>query len=162
MQILAVSDIHGDLAQMTWIAEQEPGLLLIAGDLAGRHENRREVADWLKTLPFPVAICSGNHDWDGGIQWLYRLRNKRIIIDSVGFISGTPVIALPWPHFRFPNVGSWRMHGSAYQVSQIALDPAFARATGGLRFGLAGGIGNDDKGAGRQHQADTGGLWPLS
>ncbi|MEI7563976.1 MAG: metallophosphoesterase family protein, partial [bacterium] len=69
MQILAVSDIHGDLAQMAWIAEQEPGLLLIAGDLAGRHENRREVADWLKTLPFPVAICSGNHDWDGGIQW---------------------------------------------------------------------------------------------
>lgn len=91
MRILHVADLHARGLWMDWISAhaRQFDLLCIAGDLLdlfatettedraapgatntartvsrqSLHKQAREISAWLRTLPTPTAVCTGNHDW---------------------------------------------------------------------------------------------------
>lgn len=88
MKLLLSADLHGvpaDPAQLGNLAQARGGaLVVLAGDLLDLFAEEPaagqavHVAAWLRTLAAqagPVAVCSGNHDVDGGegAQWLREL-----------------------------------------------------------------------------------------
>ncbi|CAN5831774.1 hypothetical protein BH09VER1_BH09VER1_47560 [soil metagenome] len=106
MRILATSDLHANRKQMDWVSMTATcqDLILLAGDLLNAGNGREEVSDWVRGLPCPVAISSGNHDFmKEGIDWLYDLRGPERLIDQAGILAGVPVCALPW---QYPD-GDW-------------------------------------------------------
>jgi hypothetical protein len=98
MRILALSDIHGNVAAVARMRARQANdydLLIVAGDIGGAMS--REVFEVLDTFGCPVVYVYGNHDWDVAYDIRFgangvHLYGTLVIIDRlciVGF-SGCP------------------------------------------------------------------------
>ena len=64
MQILAGSDLHGDIAATRILvgAASAADVVIVAGDLGTKGEGALPILELLKTIPRPVILVPGNHD----------------------------------------------------------------------------------------------------
>lgn len=114
MKILAVSDLHFDLTQFDWVAQQAPhhDLVIIAGDLldiAGHLDLDSQitiVVKYLRTISAKtrLLVCSGNHDGDEKnaqqeyvARWLQRVRAAGLVVDGASSeLGGLKLSVCPW------------------------------------------------------------------
>ena len=100
MRILALSDIHGNVAAVARMRARQANdydLLIVAGDIGGAMGREVEVFEILDTFGCPVVYVYGNHDWDVAYDIRFgangvHLHGTLVIIDRlciVGF-SGCP------------------------------------------------------------------------
>ena len=98
MTILHVTDFHFNKRWFDWLPDNAPAhdLLVMSGDmlnLSDATSHRKQiywVADWIKDYPFPISICSGNHDleWDAEAElwtpayWLREVAGPKVWTDG--------------------------------------------------------------------------------
>jgi Icc-related predicted phosphoesterase len=98
MTILHVTDFHFNKRWFDWLPDNAPAhdLLVMSGDMLNFSDatsHRKQifwVADWIKDYPFPISICSGNHDleWDAEAElwtpayWLRELSGPKVWTDG--------------------------------------------------------------------------------
>jgi len=128
MRILHVADIHYRLAWFEWISRQsgDYDVLVVAGDLLNMfprestplQRQARVVGDWLKTLPKPTVVCTGNHDiWlaephlstdvfaEGG--WLRLCKRAGLVVDGQdASFHGERFAAVKWGDADWPDAAS--------------------------------------------------------
>ena len=125
MRILHVADIHYRLDWFDWISQQAGNydVLVVAGDLLNMDsleatplpQQAHIVCDWLKTLPNPAVVCTGNHDvWltearvktdifaEGG--WLQSCKREGLVVDGQNAaIYGEHFAAVKWGCADWPD-----------------------------------------------------------
>ena len=98
MIILHVTDFHFNKRWFDWLPDNAPAhdLLVMSGDmlnLSDATSHRKQifwVSDWIKDYPFPLSVCSGNHDleWDPEAElwtpayWLRELSSHKVWTDG--------------------------------------------------------------------------------
>ncbi len=78
MRILILADLHSRTEWFEWIRDRRVDLVVIAGDLldsfrsGGLTPQILQIDDWCRSLSFPLAVSSGNHDANipgGGVSF---------------------------------------------------------------------------------------------
>lgn len=99
MTILHVSDFHFNRRWFNWLTTSAPehDLLVMAGDLLNHTDDTTRlgkqiewVADWIKTYPRPLCVCSGPHDleWSSTVgrwtpaYWLREIDDPAVWADG--------------------------------------------------------------------------------
>jgi len=119
VQILHVTDFHGQERWYDWLATAAPrvDLICLTGDLLDLldyehiHTQIRMVGAQLGKVSVPLAICSGNHDSfpeDPQLldaAWLNELRRPSLWIDGDRFMhAGRRFLCIPW-NYPPPSAG---------------------------------------------------------
>jgi uncharacterized protein len=98
MTILHVTDFHFNKRWFDWLPDNAPAhdLLVMSGDMLNLSDatpHRKQihwVSDWIRDYPFPISVCSGNHDleWDAETElwtpayWLREVSGPNVWSDG--------------------------------------------------------------------------------
>lgn len=112
----------------TDIAQQNAGLVLLAGDLYDRAStpaDRHLAAGWIQTLAHraPVVVVRGNHDMPDDVSLLARMSGAHPIIveeqAAVHHVAGCAIACASWP--RKAEVLAWA-RARGYDAEHVAAD----------------------------------------
>ncbi len=127
MTILHVSDLHFDKRWFDWLSDSAPhhDLLVISGDILDHAhpvyptKQMHWVSAWVRDLPSPVCLCSGNHDlvWDDRdarwlpATWMQDLASDRVQVDGQRRTFGdTRIAAVGAVDRSRPEADVWVVH----------------------------------------------------